>query len=139
MNRNIAEATEAAPILFQVAHQVIFHPDIPAFPPHILTDGMCWPALLACTSAAHAAYVLTDTAAPDTAKEAAIRRSKLNSNRTRPMYGQSSTPRITASPDGDITSMASYGESDGNAEYVKSPKNWRTRSSNTPELKGRIQ
>ena len=43
------------------------------------------------------------------------------------MDGQAATPRITAGPDGDVTFMASYGESDGNAEYVKSPKNWRTR------------
>ena len=78
MKQNIAEATEAAPILCQVAHQVIFHPDIPAFPPHILTYGTGWPALPACAIAAHVAYVLPDTAAPDTATQADIKDSKIN-------------------------------------------------------------
>ena len=76
VNRNISEATEAALILFQVAHQV--HPDIPAFPPHILAYGTVWPALPSCASAAHAAYVLTDTAAPDTVTQADIKDSKRN-------------------------------------------------------------
>ena len=89
---------------------------------------------MARASAAHAAYVLTVTTAPDTAKQATIRSSKLNSNLARPMDEQSSTPRIAAGPDGDVMPMASYGESDGNAEYAKSPKNWRTRSANRTEL-----
>ena len=76
MKQSIAEATEAALILFQVAHQV--HPDIPAFPPHILAYGTVWPDLPSCASAAHAAYVLTDTTAPDTVTQADIKDSKRN-------------------------------------------------------------
>ena len=33
VRKKIAEATEDAPILFQVARQVVFHPDKPAFLP----------------------------------------------------------------------------------------------------------
>ena len=55
------------------------------------------------------------------------------------MDSQASTPRTTAGPDGDVTLVASYGESDGNTEYIKLPKNLRTRSANTPELEGCIR
>ena len=64
------EATEATPILFQVARQVVFHPDEPEFLPLVITDGAGWPALPA--GAALAAHALTETAAPDTATPASI-------------------------------------------------------------------
>ena len=131
MNQSIVEATEAAPILCQISHQVIFHPEIPAFPPHILAYWTGCPTLLARASATYAAYTLTDTAAPDTDTQATIGSSKRNSKCAR--------PRITSGPDVDVTLMDSYGESDGNAEYVKSPKNLRTRSANMPELGGCIR
>ena len=69
MTRNIAEATEATLILCQVARQVVFHPDEPAFSTPVTTDGARCPALPA--GAALAAHALTETAASDTATPAA--------------------------------------------------------------------
>ena len=76
MNRNIAEAFDAAPILCQVAHQVIFHPDASAFKPFVHTDRLKWTALLASTGAAYTAHGLTKTAASDTATPVTIGSSK---------------------------------------------------------------
>ena len=47
VSETIAEATDAAPILCQVARQVVFHPDEPEFTPPVPTDGARWTALLA--------------------------------------------------------------------------------------------
>ena len=76
MNRNIVEAFDAAPILCQVAHQVIFHPDASAFKPFVHTDRLKWTALLASTGAAYTAHGLTKTAASDTATPVTIGSSK---------------------------------------------------------------
>ena len=38
------------------------------------------------------------------------------------MEGPAATSRLTAGPDGDVTAEASYGESDGDSEYVDLPK-----------------
>ena len=73
MNQDIAEATGAAPILCQVARQVVFHIYEPALPPLVITNGTRWTALLAGAGAALTSHRLTETAAPDTATPAAIR------------------------------------------------------------------
>ena len=70
--QNIAEATEDAPILFQV----VFHPDKPTFTPPIITDWAGWLTLPAGAGAALADHMLTETAAPDTSTPAAIRSGK---------------------------------------------------------------
>ena len=70
MNKNIAEAVEAALILCQVARQYIFHPVEPAFLTPVPTNGARWTALPAGANAL-AGHTITDTSAPDTAMPAA--------------------------------------------------------------------
>ena len=49
--------------------------------------------------------------------------------------GPTATPRQPVNTDSDAMSVASYGESDSNSEYVDSPKNLPTRLANTLQLK----
>ena len=76
MNQNIVEASDFTLILFQVAHQVVFHPDALEFTTSILTDGAGWPALPAYAGAAYADHALTKTVTSDTATSAAINSDK---------------------------------------------------------------
>ena len=55
------------------------------------------------------------------------------------MEGTATTPISHDKPDGDITLVASSGESDGGSEYIEPSENSPTRSANNPELKGYIQ
>ena len=72
------DATEAAPVLFQVGRQVVFHPDYPAFSPPAITDKEVWTALLARVGTALTSHVLTYTAVLDTVAPEAIGSSKKN-------------------------------------------------------------
>ena len=72
MNQNIAEATVAAPIICQFAHQVVFHIYEPVLSTPVITNGTRWPALSAGAGAALTSHGLTETDAPDTATPAAI-------------------------------------------------------------------
>ena len=67
VNRNIAEATKAALILFQATPQVVFHPDAPVFSTSVLTNSMRCPALPASAGAVQVAHALTNTADSNTA------------------------------------------------------------------------
>ena len=134
MNKNITEATEDAPILCQSIPQVFFHPDEPTFSPSILTDRAGWTNLLAIAGAAHAVHALTDTTASNTTTPVAIGSGKINPNHTRPMEGPAATPILPTNPDGDVMSAASSGDSGSKSEYVESPQNFLTSSSNITEL-----
>ena len=62
-----------------------------------------------------------------------------NLNRARPMEGTAAKPKRTADPGIDVTLATSYGESDGNLDYVESQKNLPARSNNTPNITGHIR
>ena len=47
-------------------------------------------------------------------------------------------PIPPANPNSDVMSEASFGESDGNSDYVESTKNSPMSSANTPDLDGYI-
>ena len=74
----IMEATKAAQILYQVTHQVSFHPNSPDFTHPVHTDMVGGAALPASTSVDHATHAVTKTAASDTNTPASIRSGKIN-------------------------------------------------------------
>ena len=102
-------------------------------------DGEECPALTSSSRIAQAYQALTDTATPDTARPVAIISGKRNSNLARPEEGQAASPRLPANPDSNVTSAASFGESDGNSEYVESAGNVPTSSAITLDLAGHIR
>ena len=122
VNNTIGEATKDALILCQFKHQVVFHPYIQEFTPPALTNRSGWPALPDHVGTSQTSHVLTKTAAPNIATQATIGSGKINSNRAQTTDGKSATPILPSGPDGDITLVASSGESDGDSEYVKLPK-----------------
>ena len=138
MSKNIAEVTDAAPILCRVSLQVLFHPDNPAFFPPVITNRSRWPTLPASSGADLAAHVLNKTAAPGTDTPASIRRGENNSNHAQPTDSPNAIPRLPDNSGIYVTSAVSAGESYGKSEYVKSLKTNLTISSNTPKLKGHI-
>ena len=99
VNQNISEATGAAPIIFQVAWQFVFHLDNQAFTTYVITNGVGWTNLLAHASAAIAEHSLTKTAVPNTTKSAAIGSGKINSNRAQQIDCPTVTTRISDNPE----------------------------------------
>ena len=138
MSKTIEEAQEAAPIFWQAIALVLFHPDAPALSPSVLPRGDEWPDLPARADTAHAAPALTETAAPNPAKLAAVGSGKINSTRARPKDGQTASTSSPGDPYRDVTSVVSIGGSDNNSNYVKSAENSPTSPSNAPDLAGHI-
>ena len=138
VSQNIEEVQESNLTLCQATTPVIFHPDAPAFLPSILTIGTECPALLVRTETAHAAPLITKTAAPDPVPLAAGGSGKINSNRALPTDGQTVSPSLPADPDSDVTSAASFGGSDGDSDYSKLSKNSPTIPADTLDLVGKI-
>ena len=64
VNQKIAEGTDAALILYQVACKVVFHPDNPAFTNLVVPDRALWPALPSCAGTSLAAHAVTNPAPP---------------------------------------------------------------------------
>ena len=139
MSKTIAEATKDAPILCHVALRVVFYPYDPVFSPPVPTSGAMLASLPSGSGAALAVHALTETAAADTATPAAFGSYKNSSNRAQSMESPGATSRQTSNPDSDVTLAASYGEIDGDSDYVKLRKNLPTSSARTPELKIQIQ
>ena len=132
----IEEAQEAPLTLCQATPPVVFHPDALVLSPSVLTRGAKWPALPAHAETAHASPALTETASPNPPTPAATGSGKINSNHARPTYGQIAPPSPPADPDSDVTSVASFGGSYGESDYVELAKNSPIISSKTPDLKG---
>ena len=128
------EATKAAPIILQIASQLVFHPDEPEFSPPVIPDRARWPGLPASAGASLTDHALTNTATPDTTTPAAISIGQINSNHARPRESKNATPRLPSYTESGVTSAVSSGESDDESEYVESPKNLPMRSANTAEL-----
>ena len=74
VRKNIAEANKAAPIIFQVTCQVVFHLDKPALSPPITANREIWTALL--VGAALTDPAITKTTAPNTTTPEAVGRGK---------------------------------------------------------------
>ena len=107
MNRNIAEATKAAPILCQVILQVVFNPYNPAVSPSILTHGVGLTNLPARAGASHTAHMLTETSASDTATPESIGSGKIKLNGAQPTEGPVAAHILPIETDGDATSASS--------------------------------
>ena len=121
--QNIKEVQEASPILCHSIPLVVFHSDVQAFSPSVLTRGDEWAALLARANAAHISQSLTKTSAPDTAATAAVGSGKINSNHERPTDCQIASPSPPDDPESDAMLAASFGGSNGDSEYVESVGN----------------
>ena len=139
MIQNIEEAQDAAPTLRQATPLVVFCPDVPAFSPRVLTIGANWRDFPECADNAHTTKALTDTPIPYPAIPVAVGRGKINSNIAQTTDIQTAPLSLTARPESDIMSAASFGGSDDNLDYVELAEKTPTSSYNTPDLEGHIR
>ena len=80
--------------------------------------------------------MITETAVPNQAAQAAVGSGKRNINRARPTDGQTVSPSPPANQDSDVQFVESIGGSDGDSDYVNSAENSPMSPANTPYLTG---
>ena len=83
--------------------------------------------------------MLTNTAPPQHCHTSGRREWQKKSNSTLPTEVPATTPKLPANPDSDVMLTVSFGESEGDSDYVELRKNLPTRSARTLELEVHIK